>query len=239
MAFATTNFQSLSNEPYDRPRVSWTAVFGGTVLGWAAMSLLSLIAAAIGLAKLDPTSPQPGSGAGVATGIVGAILLIATSFFGAYMAVRIAGNRRRPDALLHGGLCWALSMIAGALLAMGVARTAAQSAATVASGPRAQAKAERESRIRSNNGGPTAQDRENAAEASDAAAKGAGGAAGGAILALLASLAGAYAASRSRAGRRDDGLRRSDYGDERARAARIRPQETHESTVIVPPSSPT
>src|ERR671935_132690 len=124
MAVATTNFQSLSQEPYDRMRVSWTAIFCGTLLGWATMAVLSLIASAIGLAKLDPTSPQPGSGAGIATGVVGAILLIVSSFFGAYMAVRIAGNRRRPEALLHGAMCWTLSMIAGALLAMGVARTA-------------------------------------------------------------------------------------------------------------------
>lgn len=233
MAFATTNFQSLSDGSHDRLRVSWTGIFCGTALGWAALSLLSLIAAAIGLAKLDPTSPQPGNGAGVAAGIVGAILLIATSFFGAYMAVRIAGNRRRPDALLHGAMCWALSMLAGALLAMGVARTAAQSAATVASGPRAQARAERESRIRSNNGGPTAQDRENASQASDAGAKTAGGGAGGAALALLSSLAGAFVAARGGAGRRQSGLRRSDWRDDRA--ARLEPQST-DGSVIVPPS---
>jgi hypothetical protein len=235
MAFATTNFQSLSDEPYDRLRVSWTAIFSGTLLGWAAMSLLTLIASAIGLAKLDPTSPQPGNGVGVATGVVGAVLLIATSFFGAYMAVRIAGNRRRPDALLHGALCWALSMVAGALLAMGVARTAAQSAATVASGPRAQAKVERESRARSNNGGPTAQDRENAAQASDTAAKAAGGGAGGAVLALLSSLAGAFFAARRRAGRRVDGMRRSDSRDDHP--SRKRPQAGDETSVIVPPST--
>ena len=237
MAIATTNFQSLSEEPYDRMRVSWTAIFCGTLLGWAAMSLLTLIASAIGLAKLDPTSPQPGNGAGVATGIVGAVLLIVTSMFGAYMAVRIAGNRRRPDALLHGAMCWALSMVAGALLALGAARTAAQSAATVASGPRAQAKVERESRARSNNGGPTAQDRENAAQASDTAAKAAGGGAGGAVLALLSSLAGAFFAARRRSGRGADGLRRTDSRDDHA--SRRRAEVTEESSVIVPPRTTT
>ena len=235
MAVATTNFQTFSDEPYDRLRVSWTAIFSGTVLGWAAMSLLSLIAAAIGLAKLDPTSPQPGNGAGVATGVVGAILLIASSFFGAYMAVRIAGVRRRPEALLHGGICWALSMLVGALLAMGVARTAAQSAATVASGPRAQARAEREARVRSNNGGPTAQDRENAEQASDTAAKAAGGGAGGAVLALLSSLGGAFVAGRRRIGRRDSGLRRSDLHE---RDGRMRPESARRTSAIVSPSAP-
>ncbi|MGE5049364.1 MAG: hypothetical protein ACM3PC_12385, partial [Deltaproteobacteria bacterium] len=92
-------FQAHSAEPYDRGlRLSWSGVLGGTALGWAAFSLLMLVGAAIGLAKVDPTSAQPASGLGAASGIYGAIALIATSFFGAYLAVRIAGNRRRPDA---------------------------------------------------------------------------------------------------------------------------------------------
>ena len=56
----------------------------------------------------------------------------------------------------------------GAMLALGAARTAAQSAATVASGPRAQAKAERETDARRNTG-PTQADRDRAAESTDTA----------------------------------------------------------------------
>jgi hypothetical protein len=66
----------------------------------------------------------------------------------------------------------------------------------VASGPRAQAKAQRESDIRSSTGGPTSADRRRASEAADAAAKAAGAGAVAAFLGLAGSLIGALAATR-------------------------------------------
>lgn len=237
MAYASMSspqFQAHSDEPYDRGlRVSWTGIISGTLLGWAAFSLLMLVGAAVGLAKVDPNSAQPASGLGVGSGVFGGLVLLASSFFGAYMAVRIGGNRRRPDALLHGAVCWALSMLMGALLALGAARTAAQSAAAVAAGPRAQAKVERESRIRENRGGPTAADRERASEVADTAAKTTGGAAGGAALAMIASLAGAFAAARrGSGGNLRKGLRRGDLRDEMMHSPSLR-----EDTVVIPPAS--
>ena len=190
-------FQGHSDARLDRGfRVSWTGIFAGTALGWGLFSLLALLGAAIGFAKVDPYSAHPANGLGVGSGIFGAVILLGTSFFGAYVAMRIAGNRRRSEALLHGGVCWALSMGVGALLAMGAARTAAESAAVVASGPRVQAKVQREANLRANNDGPTAADRDRANDAASAAAKTSGAGAAGGLLALVASLLGALAAAR-------------------------------------------
>ncbi len=228
-------FQGHSVERYDRGlRLSWSGIIGGTALGWAAFSLLMLVGAAIGFAKVDPMSSQPANGLGAASGIYGAIALILTSLFGAYLAVRIAGTRRSNDALLHGGICWAVSMLIGAVLALGAARTATESGAAVASGPRAQARMQRESNARSNSG-PTTTDRQRATEAADAAAKTTGAGAGGAALALAASLVGALLASR-----RDrtlmEGLRRGDRP--RDTGTTTRPQEMQrDEAVIVPPRS--
>jgi hypothetical protein len=190
-------------------RVSWTGIIGGTALGWALFSLLTLLGAAIGLSKIDPSSAHPGSGLDVGSGIFGVFALVASSFFGAFMAVRIAGQIRRSEALLHGGLCWAFSMLLGAMLALGAARTATESAAAVASGPQAQAKAQRESNVRAKTGGPTPADRERASDVADTAAKATGAGAGAAFLALTASLIGSLAAaSRVSAGKRTtNGLR--------------------------------
>lgn len=238
-AISRTQFQGHSLEPYDRGlRISWSGIVGGTALGWAAFSLLMLVGAAIGFAKVDPTSTQPAEGLGAASGIYGAIVLLLTSFFGAYMAVRIAGTRRSPDALLHGGVSWALSMLIGAVLALGAARTATESAAAVASGPKAQARAQRESNIRSNNGGPTATDRQRAADVTDTAAKTTGAGAGGAALALAASLVGALVAARRSRGSMN-GLRRSDNREQKAMAT-PKPYETtvaRDEAIIVPPRS--
>src|SRR5439155_16435901 len=132
-----TSYESqVSSTDVERPlRLSWSGIIGGTALGWGIFSLLSLIGAAIGFAKFDPYSAQPANGLGAGSGIFGIIALIASSFLGAFFAVRIAGSRERNDALFHGGICWALSLLFGAILAIGAARTAARSAASVASGP--------------------------------------------------------------------------------------------------------
>src|SRR5712675_7084 len=195
---SSPQFQGHSDVRFDRGlRISWGGIVAGTVLGWAVFSLLSLLGAAIGLAKFDPYSANPANGLGAGSGIFGVIVLLVSSFLGAYLAVRIAGDRRRSEAVLHGALCWAFSLLIGAMLALAAARTAAQSAATVASGPRAQARAERETNARRNTG-PTQADRDRAADATDTAAKTTGAAAGGAILGLVASIIGALAAARRR-----------------------------------------
>ena len=203
MASYETAYESqVHSTGVERPlRLSWSGIVGGTALGWGIFSLLSLLGAAIGFAKFDPYSATPANGIGAGSGIFGIIALIASSFLGAFFAVRIAGSRERNDALFHGGICWAFSMLIGALLAMGAARTAAQSAASIASGPRVQAKTQREANLRDRAGGPTAQDRERASEAADTAAKSSGAAAGGAFLALVAALFGSIAAASRTSGR--------------------------------------
>ena len=73
-------------------------------------------------AKFDPYSANPANGLGAGSGILGAVALVVSSVLGAYLAVRIAGDRRRSEALLHGAICWAFSLMIGAMLALGAAR---------------------------------------------------------------------------------------------------------------------
>ncbi len=229
---SSSQFQGHSDVRFDRSlRISWSAIVAGTALGWALFTLLTLIGAAIGLAKIDPYSANPTNGLGAGSGIFGIVAVLLSSFLGAYLAVRIAGDRRRDEALLHGAICWALSLFIGAMLALGAARTAAQSAATVASGPRAQARAERETDARRNTG-PTTADRERASDTADAAAKTTGAAAGGAILGLVGSLLGGLAAAKRRVTTETHGgprPRRRGEADMPMEAAR------REETVVVPP----
>jgi hypothetical protein len=182
-------------------RMSWSGIVSGTALGWGLFSLLSLIGASIGFAMFDPYSAQPENGLGAGSAIFGIVALLLSSFVGAFLAVRVAGDRRRGEALMHGATCWAFSMLLGGALALGAAHTATQSAATVASGPQAQAKAQRESNARERAGGANAQDRQRAEEASEAAAKTTGATAAGAFLALVAALLGALVAASRSSGR--------------------------------------
>jgi len=116
------------------------------------------------------------------------------------------------------------------MLALGAARTAAQSTAAVASGPRALARAKRETNVRRNSG-PTQADRDRAAEASETAAK----TAGGAFLGLVGSMIGALAAARRRISKSvSDGVqkrKREDLHEPPSTPAR------HDETIIVPPGA--
>jgi hypothetical protein len=231
----SNQFQGHSDVRFDRSlRISWSGIVAGTALGWAVFSLIGLLAAAIGLAKFDPYSANPANGLGAGSGIFGVVAILVSSVLGAYFAVRIAGDRRRSEALLHGAICWAFSLMIGAMLALGAARTAAEGAATVASGPRAQASAQRESNARRNTG-PTQADRNRAEEATDAAAKTTGGAAGGAFLGLVGSMIGAIAAARRRTRKTvADGMEKRKHDDPRD----PRPMAPrHDQAIIVPPEA--
>jgi hypothetical protein len=200
---------SLQQQPYqgaDARRdhalfIRWSGIVGGTVVGWGIFSLLTLVGTAVGFAKFDPYSVHPANGLDVGSAIFGVIALVVSSFVGAYVAMRIAGVGRRSEALTHGAICWGFSMLLGGMLALNAAQTAAQSTATVASGPRAQAKVQRESNARANSGGPTQADRDRAAETARTAAKASGAAAGGAFLALIAALLGGVAGAHRTSGR--------------------------------------
>jgi len=226
---SSPQFQGHSDVRFDRSlRISWSGIVAGTALGWAVFSLIGLLGAAIGLAKFDPYSANPANGLGAGSSLFGGFAMVVSSILGAYLAVRIAGDRRRSEALLHGAICWAFSLMIGGALALGAARTAAQSAATVASGPRAQAKAERESNLRRNTG-PTQADLDRTAEAADAAAKTAGAAAGGAFLALVCSMIGALGAARRRTRKNV-----SEGTSMRSKDA-MRPPPRREEVIITPP----
>src|SRR5690242_4799344 len=140
--------------------IRWSGIVGGTVLGWGIFSLLTLVGTAVGFAKFDPYSVHPANGLDIGSAVFGVIGLVVSSFAGAYMAMRIAGVGRRTEALTHGAICWGLSMLLGGMLALNAAQTAAQSTATVASGPRVQANVQRDRNARANSPGPTQADRD-------------------------------------------------------------------------------
>ncbi len=196
-SYGTTSLQTSSESRLDRKlQIDWSAVFGGTLLGWGLLFLLSVIGAAIGFASINPYAVHPGAGLDTGSGIWALAAMIATSFLGAFFVVRISGDRRRSESLLHGGVSWGLSMIVGAAIALFAAGAAATASANAAT-PSTRAKTS----ITSNGSvapNLTRGERIRADEAKSDAAKGAGLAGGGAALALIASLFGAlFAASRS------------------------------------------
>lgn len=121
----TTSMSSEADARLDRPlRLDWSALFGGTLIGWGVLLLLSLISMIIGLAVIDPFAARPAvSNAGA--GLWGAASAVIASFVGAFAVVRLAGDRRRGESLMHGAVSWGMSMLLAGLIALFVAGAAA------------------------------------------------------------------------------------------------------------------
>jgi amino acid transporter len=109
----------------DRPvRLDWSALFAGTIIGWGAMLLFSLVGMILGLSVIDPFASRPvASTAGAA--IWGALSAGMSSFIGAFAVVRLAGERRRSESLVHGVVSWGMSLLLAGLIALFAAGVAA------------------------------------------------------------------------------------------------------------------
>jgi amino acid transporter len=71
----------------------------------------------IGLAAIDPFVGRPAA-SDAGAGIWGAISAIIASFIGAFAVVRLAGDRRRGESLMHGAVSWSMSMLLAGLIAL-------------------------------------------------------------------------------------------------------------------------
>jgi len=96
------------------PRVSWGAVFAGTVVALGVWAMLYALGLAVGLAALDPSDPGTLKSSGIFTGIWGIIAPLVALFVGGVVAARCAGVTRRLDGAIHGLVMWGLSTVVGA-----------------------------------------------------------------------------------------------------------------------------
>jgi len=129
-AIQHANLDSAASSPR---RVSWGAIFAGSVIGIAMIVLLSLLGVGIGAATIDPASGEtPGAVAGLTGSVVFfAIVQLVALFAGGYIAARLAGIPLTQTSMLHGAAVWALATFAMfwlattsvGMLASGVAST--------------------------------------------------------------------------------------------------------------------
>ena len=90
-------------------RISWGAVFAGTVLAIVLQLALSLLGLGIGLGTIDPLTEQsPMAGIGTGAAIWWIVTMLGSLFLGATVAGRLAGMPRPKGGLLHGLLTWSV-----------------------------------------------------------------------------------------------------------------------------------
>jgi hypothetical protein len=160
------------------PRVQWGPVIAGVLCALAAHIVLGLFGTAFGLAA----NPADSKGMGIGAGIWGLLTPFAASLLGAWVAVRVAGDRHEAGSMLHGALVWSIGLIAGAIFLTGIMSTGAMTMGTAASGNIGARTVERRD---------TPQNRARAEAKGEEAAKGAAAASGAAGLAALLGLGGA------------------------------------------------
>ena len=116
--YGTTSARSAADSRLTRDlRLDWSALFGGAVLGWGILLLLSMIGMIIGLSVIDPFGVRPAaSNSGAA--IWGGVSAVISSFVGAFLVVRLAGDRRRSESLAHGAVSWGMSMLLAGMIAL-------------------------------------------------------------------------------------------------------------------------
>jgi hypothetical protein len=92
-------------------RISWGAIFGGTVAALVVYFLLNLLGLGIGLGVADLRQPSPAEGIGVGAAIWWFLSTIIALFIGGWVAGRTAGLPFTIDSLAHGFITFGLFTI--------------------------------------------------------------------------------------------------------------------------------
>jgi hypothetical protein len=104
-------------------RISWGAIFGGTVAALGVGILLHALGFALGLTAIDPNDPSSLRGSGMFTGVWSLVTSFIALFVGGMVASRGAGAMSKGGGAIHGLVMWGLTtLIAIALIVTFVAR---------------------------------------------------------------------------------------------------------------------
>ncbi|HLL52882.1 MAG TPA: hypothetical protein VK447_05005 [Myxococcaceae bacterium] len=137
--------ETLPGVPF-RHKLSWGAIFGGTLTGLACWILLLCLGLALGLTSVDPGEANTFSAraVGLTSGLWAAVTGFIAMFVGAWVAARTCGPVDRLTGILHGAVLWGVSTT-GMVLAVwmglsglvsglaGAGKTVAQASAGAAS----------------------------------------------------------------------------------------------------------
>jgi len=102
-------------------RLSWAAIFGGTVAALGVGILLHALGFALGLTAIDPNDPSTFRASSIFTGIWSLVTSILALFVGGMVASRGSGVMTRSGALIHGLVMWGFTTLAATWLLLTVA----------------------------------------------------------------------------------------------------------------------
>jgi hypothetical protein len=91
-------------------RVSWGGIWGGVLVAFGLLMLLTALGVAVGITAVDPSETSAGA-IGTGTGIWGALSLLVALFVGGMAATRISAITDRTTSFFEGALVWVVSML--------------------------------------------------------------------------------------------------------------------------------
>lgn len=103
----TVYYKSTPETPVGR--VSWPAIFAGTIIMLITLMLLSLLGVGIGLGAINPAEEaDPMKGIGIGTLIWWVVSNLIAVFAGAYVAAHLTNVKYKLSGVFHGVLSWSL-----------------------------------------------------------------------------------------------------------------------------------
>lgn len=125
---------SATETPALLSRVSWGAIFSGTVIALGLLVLLGMLGTAIGFRAIDPQQGAAFEGVGIGAGIWWIATSIIALAVGGYVAGHVSGIPEKRSATAHGASVWGLITLAMLWLAASTAGSAVNTAAGAVSG---------------------------------------------------------------------------------------------------------
>src|SRR4051794_35167336 len=122
---------AASDFPVGRPRISWGAVFGGTVAALGLWALLYVFGLAVGLSTIDTNGVRSLRPSALFAGLWAVIAPLIALFIGGWVAGRGAGFVGRAGGAVHGLVVWSLTTIFGGALVVAALSTIVSGVATV------------------------------------------------------------------------------------------------------------
>ena len=114
----TETLHSGTGTAYIIKRVSWPAIFAGTLVALGTELMLIAFGFFVGLRMVNPAQPNPFGGVNTWSLAWYLVTSFVALFVGGWVASRLSGNPYKGSGMLHGIVTWGLATVAGFMFLM-------------------------------------------------------------------------------------------------------------------------
>jgi hypothetical protein len=108
--------RTFSQWSIGNPRIKWSAVFAGWIVGLALQMAMTLAGLGLGAWDVDLHDASPGEGIPVGAALWTGLSMLVSAFAGGYLTARLSGSIHRNDGLYHGIVVWGVNWLVFAWL---------------------------------------------------------------------------------------------------------------------------